>query len=52
MSVKERNEYQVFLIQVLGIEDAEKIFELGQRFADIEKALNRCPTPWEVVKTF
>ena len=52
MSFKDRNKYQVFLIEILGLKNPEAFFSFGTHFANVEKALGRVPTPWEVVSTF
>jgi hypothetical protein len=49
MSFTERNQYQAFLMKLLSIKEPDEVYSFGERFASIEKSLNRCPTPWEVV---
>ena len=53
MSYQERNLYQAFMIKnILKLNDADSFFVLGDVFASLEKSLNRCPTPFEIVKEF
>ena len=50
MTFKERNVYQGFIAKLLGFDDPDDWFVVGQAFADLEQEHNRCPKPFEIVQ--
>jgi hypothetical protein len=52
MSFKERNLYQGFIGQTLSLTDPDQWAKLGAIFAGLERTLNRCPRPYEIVSAY